>query len=726
MPSAKFTVRLPNGSFLTDKKGNKVEVETHTANAIVHNIKKALAEHSTATKGFIEAISYKAGKKLVTIGTSVDKATGKDGRDAFKIKYDETIDLDKIDGKEVKIHVRGNGQRAVSDSGGNRRLPADAEDSLVGAIKQVVAASARPGNSPSPVIVINAPSGGDWVDVVKRRAKSSAQQLQPKPKPDVVDAIKSASVTLFEKLKDTVPTNGLHGKPSDEVLKRIIERNDLDESAIARDVSKWWEGELELEPWANTKKSKQRGPKPQGGAKPQQQAAKPPNPSAAALPDIVKAVLARVLASKSPDKDDVAALIATQKLLDVPETRRAILYCKNGWLISRADPYDRNLCWLVAPVQGAMGTTLSLKEALAFLNKGIRPLAKHLLENYDAANLYNLFFERREDGLVEAQVPEFSPTGVHGGPAFLRAEIEKISKSNGELGGNVHLILVATLLQAEIHVHKSDLGDGDSTMATSLRDEHVMVYRPLGMSLGQTKRVTHIEYKRTNTHFDSISGASHPFMSDAADRDPAKLLETAIVYISNLAETNSPEALQSRFGDDYGARDRHPISRGRGVIDLSIDKPAHGRSQMSTLTESVQTTNTNVAALAEQVKQIMLLLSAGAGRGPDGSGFGGPGYGGSGPGSTGFGFYGSGSGGTGTGDSGSGGSGSRSDGSGGSGPDGSGSGTGTGGSGTGTGTGGSSSGGSGTGTGTGTGTGNARSAVDHRYLDILVTDDPGT
>ena len=504
-----------------------------------------------------------------------------------------------------------------------------------------------------------------------------------------------------------MPEAGLHGKPSDVVLKRIISRNCRDETAIEQDISKWWDGELELEPWENVKKPTQRGPKTPSATDAPQTRPTTPKTSETAIAATFKTLLDRVLRSKSPDKDDLAAIVDIQKFLDAPATRRALLYRKNGWQIGRADPFNRNLCWLVAAVQSALGRTISLQEALAFLDKGIRPLAKHLLENYDAGNLYNLFFARRDDGHVESQLPEFAEGGRDGGPMGLVAELKKVFK-HGETGGNVHLMLVATLLQAEIHVHKPDVGDGDShaDMASMLRDELVTVHTAIGMPRGQLKRASHIDYQRQATHFDTIFGASAPYLSEAADRDPAKLLETAIACITSLAEANSIEALHERFGDAYAAFDRRPIRRGTGAVDLTDDTPARpsgNRSTIAALTESVQATNANVAALAEQMKQVMLLLSGGLG----GSSSGGSGSGGSGPGGSGSG---------GPGGSGSGGSGSSGSGSGGSGPSGSGSsgsdspGSGSGGSGSGSlGSGSSGAGSSGSGSG-GSGPGSSGSS----------------
>jgi len=284
MSSVKFYVKMPNGQLLTDKRGNKVAVETRTPAAIIHNIKKAMAVHSPETTSFITAFDFKSGKRRVTVNATVEMVSGKDGKEVRKVKYDESIDLEKIDGKEVAIHLRGEGKRAVTDGG--QRPGADANDSIVGAIKQAVAASTRAGNSPSPVIVINAPGGGGgWTDVVNRRAqKSPAQaQAQPPPKPDAVHVGKASETALFEKFKDKVPDVGLHGKPSDLVLKQIISRNCLDEAAIERDVNKWWDGELELEPWENAKKPTQRGPKANSAANSQQTRPPAPKSSEAAL-----------------------------------------------------------------------------------------------------------------------------------------------------------------------------------------------------------------------------------------------------------------------------------------------------------------------------------------------------------------------------------------------------------------------------------------------------------
>jgi hypothetical protein len=332
---------------------------------------------------------------------------------------------------------------------------------------------------------------------------------------------------------------------------------------------------------------------------------------------------------------------------------------------------------------------MSKKEAFE-MHSAFRACVKFLCDNFTVNGLYNLFFERGTDGSATgSQLAEFNLDGD--GPAnFLKALRQLSSKQPGEMGGRLEHVILATMLQAEIHVHNPRghiEGHHDSTLRVS--EEAVFITTPAGMKRGVCKREVHLIHRDPALHYDTILGASEILFKTDDDRDPTKILERAKKFVTDLAAANSETVLRETFGADFDAERHRPISmKAPGEASSAIDltggeSPSRSRRRPSSNRASLETSmaalQLQVATLAEKIGMLVNgPLRPGASSGPggsndDGSESGGSGPGsdrsGSGPGSSdpGSGSSGSSSGGSSSGGSGSGGSGpgsSHSDGSG--------------------------------------------------------------
>ena len=405
---------------------------------------------------------------------------------------------------------------------------------------------------------------------------------------------------IFDRFKttDTIPSTGILGLSADETLAEIIHKHGCDEDRIKQDIASWKQGSLVL-----NQKAAPLPPKKAGGD------------VTASCGDAVKTVAALLnkVSQGTLTEADRGQLLELFKLVDNPDTRQKAKYAIHKWVVIKAPHLGKNLCWLSSALQGAAGVKINQEgDFYAMVRDGVRPFAEKLLADFSPEDLYNLFLSRYKDekGLMTGTGSQLSDLDrEEDGPAKLAAILKQIvDPKNTEMGGPVHHIVLATLLQCDIHVHTTDyIGESASlTEAASLsaRWELVVVYSPVGMKRGEAGREVHVVHTRSPLHFDTVLGAADAFLKEKGDRDPKKLLTIASEYIARLAKDNSEEQLKLRLGDRYDPSKHRPILMRTSVVDLTggRDKSHTNRRQ--------STTAQNADTLASLVKQVSALAEA--------------------------------------------------------------------------------------------------------------------
>lgn len=422
---------------------------------------------------------------------------------------------------------------------------------------------------------------------------------------------------LYESFVEAAPAGSLNGRSKQQVLIALIVRHNGDKQMIAHDITKWHDGELDLD-WLVAGKPQQQKPK-----KPDQA------PRFAPLPHAQFKAQMESLLTRAADQGDETALAQISeiiKLLDCPATRQRLMYKQNKWVVIEASPCRENLCWLSSTTQAYAGQALQETE-LKRHRKIFQSFCGFLLETFDEDNLKRLFFERDAAG-----VPTGSQDADEPSQTSILATLKRRKIFCDLMGGNLELRFLATFFLAEIHVHTVALGgvtasgaapDASSLIRFAGAPETIHIITPLGMQRGAAGRVLHIQHLMpVQQHFRTILGVAGSFKcTDPAARDPQSLLEAARNYVTKLAEKCSPDALSQKFGDGFSDAKHHPIRTGKSqkassvAVDLT-DGADGGSSKHSasepgtqqTIQQQISLLASTVQAQQQQFQQMMHLM----------------------------------------------------------------------------------------------------------------------
>jgi hypothetical protein len=376
---------------------------------------------------------------------------------------------------------------------------------------------------------------------------------------------------LFDELCGSIPSDGVNGLSSEDVLATLIVHHQRDKNKIAIDINKWEEGELDLQ-WLSpaVAHAGRQQPKVASAAVATVAASRSAAAVTVAAPSAAASAAAAVAPSPvrpavspsgvtlQPAHNSLEALASKLKNgngtladaeqfqmivknFDHPNIRQFALHLIKGYTRVYASPQGKNLCWENWFYQAIFGKTLSSPQ-LDHLRKHLRKPFFALLSTFDDESRFNLFFDRAADGRQT------------GSPMFNKELLAKVIRERTQPGapdntpgGIVELSVLAMLFGVRVKLHMdptaswttADAVDAERSCGLSTSEHIITLTPPRPFLQADTIADVHAFYYNVEgfQHYDNLflPGVA-PVFSETVDCDA--LYKTAQSKIEGVAKAS--------------------------------------------------------------------------------------------------------------------------------------------------------------------------------------------